>query len=230
MVMFLVFVVLQSRIDYNTRLEESSDYTWIRSFNYLPKIVRPDENTAVFLPINLNETKDRDEVACFVLTAPKHILERNVIRQTWGTLLKPLFLIAKSDSETDRLVISEATIHNDIIVENFIDSYTNLTIKTAFAMKHFLKHFKNSSYFFKIDDDVYLNVSNLKRMLNDDSIPKDIIIRGKTKKSKPHREKGSKFYIPYWLQKEGVFTPYHDGPAYLIPGENKTVLLKLHHG
>lgn len=217
--MLVLFVLLQLNIDDDVHVaKQFNDFNWLRNLNLLPSFVRPGVDTELFLPVNINGTKERDLIACFVLSSPKNVIARNAIRQTWGIAMKPLFVIALSDNETMSLVINEAELHNDIIVEDFIDSYVNLTIKTAYAMKHFLRHFSNSKYFFKIDDDVYLNVENLMKMINDDALPKDAIVGRKVTDSKPHREKDSKLYIPYWLYEDEAFPPYHDGPSYIIPG------------
>lgn len=220
--MFLFFIVFQITIEDDavstTVIHQLNDFEWLRNSQYLSTYVKPNEASELYLPKHINETQERERIACFVLSSPKNVLERNAIRRTWGTIIKPLFLIARSDNETMRLVISEAMLFNDIIVEDFQDSYVNLTLKTAFAMKHFLRHFKNSSYFLKIDDDVYLNVVNLKKMIDDENTPNDSIIGRKVTYLKPHREIDSKLYIPYWMYEGDEFSPYVDGPAYLIPG------------
>lgn len=221
MSMFLLLIVYQTiedDVESLTMTHQLNDFEWLRNSTYLSKYVKPHEATELYLPKHINETRERQNIACFVLSSPKNVLERNAIRKSWGTVIKPLFLIAESDNETMRLVFSEAMIFNDIIVESFQDSYVNLTLKTAFAMKHFLRHFKNSSYFLKIDDDVYLNADNLKKMIDDQNTPKDSIIGRKVTYLKPHREIDSKLYIPHWMFEGDEFPPYIDGPAYLIPG------------
>lgn len=225
--MFLLFIVFQITVEDDAELSTTmthqlNDFEWLRESKNLSEYVKPDEATELYLPKHINGIEERDNIACFVLSSPKNVLERNAIRRTWGSIIKPVFLIAKSDNETMRLVISEAMLFNDIIVEYFQDSYVNLTLKTAFAMKHFLRHFKNSTYFLKIDDDVYLNVDNLKKMIDDEKTPKDSIIGRKVTYLKPHREIDSKLYIPHWMFEGDEFSPYIDGPAYLIPGECQT--------
>lgn len=231
MSMFFFFIVFQISIDNGdvstTVTHQLNDFEWMTNSTYLSEFVKPDEETELYLPKNINGTHERANIACFVLSSPKNVHARNAIRQTWGTIIKPLFLIAKSDNETTRLVIMEAILFNDIIVEDFQDSYVNLTLKTAFAMKHFLRHFKNSSYFFKIDDDVYLNADNLKKMIDDEKTPRDSLIGRKVSYLKPHREIDSKLYIPQWMFEGNEFSPYIDGPAYLIPGKAHTSALTL---
>lgn len=216
----LLFVIFQSNIkndNVTLLIHQADDFEWLRHLNYLPNFVIPNV-TELYSPVYINDTIERNLIACFVLSAPANILERNAIRQTWGTVIKPLFIIGNAGDNLTRLVISEAMLFNDIIVEDFVDSYENLTLKTAFAMKHFLRHFENATYFLKIDDDVYLNVENLWQMIDDKNIPKNAIIGRKVSTLKPHRERQSRMYVPHWLYEDDVFSPYVDGPAYLIPG------------
>lgn len=214
------FALFQLNIEEDDIVHEAKQFNqfmWLQNLNILEKFVRPANDTELFVPSNINATDDRALIACFVISSPHNVGERHAVRQTYGKLMKPLFVIGRADNETMRLVFSEALLFNDIIIEDFHDSYVNLTIKTAFAMKHFLRHFSGSSYFLKIDDDVYLNVDNLKRLLQG-GLAKDAIIGRSVTYLKPHREKNSKLYVPYWLYEEEEFPPYHDGPAYLIPG------------
>lgn len=218
MLVFFVYIQLDIEdVDVHV-VRGTHDFDWLRNLNFLPQFVHPDNDTELFIPLNLSDTVERHFIACFVLSAPKNMPARTAIRQTWGSVIKPLFVIGKSDVETNRLVISEANLFDDIIVEDFIDVYLNLTLKTAFAMKHFLRHFPNSTFFFKIDDDVYLNVDNLKSMIRDKGTPKNAIIGHLVPRAKPQRSRESKFYLPFWLYEADFFPPYHDGPAYLIPG------------
>lgn len=218
--MLLFFIIFQLSIedDVTELIHQVNDFEWLKHSNFLPNFVKPMNDTSLYLPSNINGTIERNFIACFVLSAPSNVLQRNSIRQTWGSVIKPLFMIGTTDNETMRSVMSEAMLFNDIIVEDFIDSYVNLTLKTAFAMKHFVRHFNNSTYFLKIDDDVYLNVKNLRQMIDDESVPKNAIIGKKVSTLIPHREMQSKLYIPHWLYEDDVFTPYLDGPAYLVPG------------
>lgn len=129
-------------------------------------------------------------------------------------------MLGLSDNATMRVVENEAKVFDDVIVEDFIDDYSNLTIKTAFAMKHFSRHFNNSKYFLKIDDDVFLNPKNLYSLLKSEHRPRNSIIGRIGRSKKPHRDRENKYYTPYWLYGEDSFPSYIDGPAYLIPGMN----------
>lgn len=219
LLMLTSFVILQTSVERIVLLGKVLDeFDWLRNSNYLSSFVRPGIGTEIHLPTNINALPQRDEIACFVMSAPRNKLARSAIRRTWGKVLKPLFIMGLSDNETTSSVRNEAKVFNDIIVEDFVDSYMNLTVKTAFAMKHFLRHFKDSVYFLKIDDDVLLNTKNLYKYLSDESVPKDAVIGRRGLSIKPHRDRESKWYIPRWLYGNESFPPYIDGPIYLIPG------------
>lgn len=220
LLMLTSFVILQLSVEKIVVLGNVSDgdFDWLRHSNYLSSFVRHEDRTELLFPRNINAVRQRDEIACFVMSAPGHKLARSAIRRTWGKVIKPLFILGLSDNKTMSLVENEATVFDDIIVEDFVDSYMNLTIKTAFAMKHFLRHFKHSRYFFKIDDDVLLNTENLYAFLSDENVPTNAIIGQEGVSIKPHRDRENKWYIPYWLYGNDSFPKYIDGPAYLIPG------------
>merc|ERR1719186_6121 len=64
----------------------------------------------------------------------------------------------------------EADMFGDIIQEDFIDSWKNLTIKfdQNCNLDHHLNHIK---YVMKVDEDVYVNMPKLEKMLLDHSGP-----------------------------------------------------------
>lgn len=217
--MLTSFVILQMSVERIVILGNvSDDFDWLRNSNYLSSFVQPRVSSEFHLPSDINALRQRDEIVCFVMSAPKHRLARSAIRRTWGKTIKPIFIMGLSDNSTMNFVMNEAKMFNDIIVEDFVDSYMNLTIKTAFAMKHFLRHFGDSKYFLKIDDDVLLNAENLYKYLRDDDVPRNSIIGRMGDSVRPHRDKESKWYIPHWLYGNESFPQYIDGPVYLIPG------------
>ena len=58
--------------------------------------------------------------------------------------------------------MAEAEEHNDLVVEDFQESYHNLTVKTTYLLKWLnSSHCSRASFIFKVDDDVYVNPANL---------------------------------------------------------------------
>lgn len=157
-----------------------------------------------------------DFIGGIVISSPEHVEMRNTIRETWGQPIKPLFIMGFKDIETFIPVSQEADIHDDIIVENFIDSYLNLTIKAAYAFRAFLKYYNGSKYFVKLDDDIFLHVNNLHNLLW--RAPKDKLIGQVMIGSAVIRDVGSKWYMPEFLFPRKVYWPYLSGLAVIIPG------------
>ena len=51
--------------------------------------------------------------------------------------------------------MSEAEEHHDLVVEDFQESYLNLTVKTTFLLKWLnSSHCSRARFIFKVDDDV----------------------------------------------------------------------------
>ena len=194
------------------------DSSWLRKSRNLTIYVKPNQDTALLVPTNINEIIQRNKITCFVLSAPKNRDARSAIRRTWGKIMKPIFLTGISDNKSMTSLHNEAKVFNDIIIEDFHDSYQNLTLKVAFLLKNYLRHFSNSQYFFKIDDDVFLNVKLLKKKLRDEDFPQHALIGRRMDNYKAHRDQENKFYIPHWLYGKKKLPSYIDGPAYLIPG------------
>ena len=58
--------------------------------------------------------------------------------------------------------MSEAEKHNDLVVEDFQETYLNLTVKTTYLLKWLTSsHCSRARFIFKVDDDVYVNPANL---------------------------------------------------------------------
>ncbi|XP_040580925.1 beta-1,3-galactosyltransferase 1 [Lepeophtheirus salmonis] len=96
---------------------------------------------------------------------------RKVIRDTWGKVLKKLsnnssyiFVIGREESLSNgnrKILDTEITDHGDILQEDFIDSYYNLTLKSIISLKFLTRTViwtKKPRRFLKIDDDVFLNI------------------------------------------------------------------------
>lgn len=219
LIFIVIFVNLQLQNKFNL-IENGEirqgDFGWLRNINFLHKFMEPQDSSTVIVPRELSDVKERHYVACFVMSAPKNSFARNAIRNSWGRLLRPIFLIGISDKDLMDSVTREALIYDDIIVENFIDSYANLTLKSAFAMKNFLNFFPTSKYFMKIDDDMFLNVNSLYGLL--ESVPRDSLVGKLNLNAKVIRDVNNRWYVPSFLFDGNEFPPYFNGAAYLIPG------------
>ena len=80
-----------------------------------------------------------------VQTSPANFEERLVIRKYFGDdcsvsdACDMIFIIGKpSSNNTQVLIKQEQTTFGDILQEDFVDSYNNLTLKSLFSLKYFI--------------------------------------------------------------------------------------------
>merc|ERR1712079_451955 len=103
-----------------------------------------------------------------VFSAPDHTARRDVIRKTWGKEMlklpgvKMVFNFGKSRTiEQQKQLESEHRVYNDVLQHEFVDSFSNLTLKTAFALKWVTSGnpLNNCSvkFVYKTDDDTFVN-------------------------------------------------------------------------
>lgn len=108
----------------------------------------------------------------FVAIAPHLFDQRIKIRESWGnskvsSQFKVIFSIALSRNPlVNELVKEEFDKYHDIIQEDFIDSYYNLTLKVMMSFKWISEYCSNSHFTLRINDDVLLNSYALLNYLN----------------------------------------------------------------
>ena len=68
-------------------------------------------------------------------------------------------------------VSKESDEFDDIIQEDFIDSYANLTVKSLMLLKWYTQHCHTVPYVLKTDDDVYINLKNLFQVVETNKKP-----------------------------------------------------------
>ncbi|KAI4809061.1 hypothetical protein KUCAC02_017976 [Chaenocephalus aceratus] len=76
-----------------------------------------------------------------------------------------LFLLGKNDGELgllqQKMVEAESRRYHDIIQQDFLDSYKNLTYKTLMGMNWVAIHCPEAGYVMKTDSDMFVNTENL---------------------------------------------------------------------
>lgn len=188
-----------------------------RETKTLSKFFRPDQDTAIIVPKLFDEKEERNFIATFVLSSPAKSRTRQAIRTTWGSAMKPIFVLGRSSKPNVTAAVErEAEEFNDILVEDFLDTYDNLTLKTGFAMKYFIRHNQHARFFFKIDDDVLVNVENLMKRLRDS--PKNALIGYLSRFSRPMKSTKSKWFMPDCMYADEYYPDYLQGAGYIIPG------------
>ena len=108
----------------------------------------------------------------YVHSAPGHFKQRMAIRETWGNtanfqdiVVKVIFLcgiILKDEGHAmqDALLL-EADTYGDIVQEDFVDSYRNLTYKGIMGLKWVSAYCRHAKFLLKSDDDIFINIFSL---------------------------------------------------------------------
>lgn len=230
----LVCIIILLLIGRHASINEQKQQTlktmnWLMQNRYLTQFVNiSSDNSSIrtIQPIDVCSDKINGVlIVYFVTSSPKNRAGRNVIRATWGKDLnpKPIFFLGTTDnSDVMDMIVAEADEFNDIIIENFHDSYSNLTIKVCCMLRDFTKICPNAKFMMKIDDDMYLNPELVdKILLKHLSQPieqRPDLIGKKYDKVLPIRRLSSKWYTPKWLYEDNYFPSYLSGPAYIIAG------------
>ena len=155
-----------------------------------------------------------------VKSAVGNFEDRRVIRKTWGDVgnyegVRLVFLLGY-DVTVERRVREEASKHNDIIQEDFIDHYSNNTLKTIMGINWVAKYCPNAQFSFYIDDDVFLIVDNLKK-IRKSALQKSGVMIGKVLcSSVPYRDNTSKWFVSWETYPFDNYPKYLAGFAYLM--------------
>ena len=173
---------------------------------------------------------------------------RERIRTTWGLLCKKVewcsysFIVGYSDDTTSEDQINkEHLLHKDILKEPFIDTYNNLTLKSIYLLKHFVVQRLRLKFLLKVDDDSYVNILGLRKLLKTlQSNPKKGIFGFLQKGSKSshwlptvHRpttnslqdEQTRKWIVPKYMYRRRLFPQFLGGSGYLVERQDAQCLL-----
>ena len=138
---------------------------------YTQKIINPHPYRYIINPIDFCKG-ERLLFIVYVHSAPDYVQRRNFIRRTWGDnklhngVFKVLFVLGKSYRNIQQALQAEADDYGDILQEDFLDSYHNLTIKGIAALKWIDRYCNEAKFVLKSDDDTFVNTFNYIAYIN----------------------------------------------------------------
>ncbi|XP_065208904.1 beta-1,3-galactosyltransferase 1-like [Planococcus citri] len=150
--------------------------------------------------------------------------QRLAIRNTWAmdTLtnhnISVVFFLGLSEEEhvNDR-VRTENQEFNDVIVENFLDTPQNATLKSVMMLKWVTETCDVMNWIMKVNDDVFVNVPNFAKLLNDTSFPKRGALYGALRSKEPvQRDTYHERFMPKYMYPYQVYPDYLGGAGYLM--------------
>ncbi|XP_067310218.1 beta-1,3-galactosyltransferase 2-like [Pseudorasbora parva] len=103
-----------------------------------------------------------------IAVEPKKSEARDAIRKTWGNesmagdlgFIRLFFLGVNDDTERKKIE-DESRQHHDIIQQDYMDTYNNLTLKTLMGMYWITKYCPEAKYVMKTDTDMFVNTEYL---------------------------------------------------------------------
>ncbi|KAM9484299.1 beta-1,3-galactosyltransferase 1 isoform 1-T2 [Salvelinus alpinus] len=177
----------------------------------------------------INEPKKCETNTPFLVilisTTHKEFDARQAIRETWGDestysdiRIITLFLLGRNtDAVLNQMVEQESQIFHDIVVEDFIDSYHNLTLKTLMGLRWVATFCSQAQYVMKTDSDIFVNMDNLVyKLLKPTTKPKRRYFTGYVINGGPIRDMRSKWYMPRDLYPEAKYPPFCSGTGYVF--------------
>ncbi|NWT08396.1 B3GL1 acetylgalactosaminyltransferase, partial [Vireo altiloquus] len=165
-----------------------------------------------------------------VASRPRNVKARQAIRITWGSRgswwgqrVLTLFLLGQDvrgeDEVTALSVEDESILYGDIIHQDFMDTYDNLTLKTIMAFQWFSEFCSHARFFMKTDDDVFINTPNLVKFLLQLNSSENVFTGYPFIDNFAFRGSDEKRYISYEEYPFKLFPPYCSGLGYILDGK-----------
>ncbi|KAH9504842.1 Beta-1,3-galactosyltransferase 1 [Bulinus truncatus] len=175
----------------------------------------------------------------YIHSSPVNFKKRQAVRQTWGHPrvlslynARLVFILGSGyDQSIQGIVDLEALTYGDIVQEDFIDSYRNLTYKGIAALKWAGTYCTNSEFVLKTDDDILIDIVSFIDDLYTNILPKrksrtDLILCNLWTRMKVIRDPKSKWFISKEEFPGEYFPAYCSGSAFLISSELAPRLFK----
>ncbi|XP_051989732.1 lactosylceramide 1,3-N-acetyl-beta-D-glucosaminyltransferase B-like [Xyrauchen texanus] len=178
----------------------------------------------------------------FVKSSSENFERRQAIRSTWGNevyiertvgvTVKVLFALGLHPEPQQRtklqqqLFFEDQTYH-DLIQQDFIDSFHNLTIKLLLQLGWKDTYCRHAHFLMSADDDVFVHIFNLIHYLQgiSHSNVEDLWVGRVHRGSPPARDKESKYYVSRDMYPWCSYPDYTPGSGYVL---SKDVATKIY--
>lgn len=189
-----------------------------------------------FIINNEDICKTRNEsinILIMITSSPQNKLSRNAIRETWLTHtnmnkghIRYVFLLGESPMTKE--LENENVQTKDIILGNFKDAYNNLTYKTLMGYQWATKHCKNAQFVMKTDDDMYVHIPGLIRVIKQNANALQTAVGGScVHLAHPIRDKRSKWYASLKSYPQTTYPGFCSGTGYVTSLNVVTKIVKI---
>lgn len=181
----------------------------------------------------------------FVKSSPEGFERRQAIRDTWGNesfvwselgaSVRTVFALGVHPdvgrrSRVQRALLQEDQVYGDLIQQDFLDTFHNLTTKLILQFHWCHEYCPQARFLMSADDDIFVHMPNLvkylRQLLSRPSGAKDLWVGHVHRGSPPNRRKDSKYHVPYDLYPWSSYPDYTAGAGYVVSGD---VAAKIYH-
>ncbi|XP_067661290.1 beta-1,3-galactosyltransferase 1-like [Haliotis asinina] len=170
------------------------------------------------------ENRDEVDLIMLILTSHNNAYMRNVVRSTWASVsrnntgnVRYVFLLGEVPQKHLMEAVHKEAIHyKDMLMEDFRDSYSNLTYKTIMGLKWASSFCDNAKFVLKTDDDMWVNVPQILRLVNRNKLILQSRVLGKCGHGQVMRDRNSKGYITFNEYPSSDYPQYCSGSGYVI--------------
>ena len=164
------------------------------------------------------------DIIILIFTEHKRKEYRDTVRETWMSPYKQntghiryAFLLGYTHNvEAQKAIETENEIHRDIIQEDFVDAYKNLTYKTIMAFKWAHTKCGHARFLMKTDDDMYVNTAALLKAATANKKQLQKSMGGACRKSlRPIRARNSKWYASFTSYPRKWYPEFCSGTGYV---------------
>ncbi|XP_066049784.1 UDP-GalNAc:beta-1,3-N-acetylgalactosaminyltransferase 1 [Chamaea fasciata] len=185
-------------------------------------------------PFTLRERRscaDADPfLVILVASSPGDVKARQAIRISWGSRdswwgqrVLTLFLLGQDTGGEDGAaalsVEDESVLYGDIIRQDFMDTYDNLTLKTIMAFQWLSEFCSSARFFMKTDVDVFINTPNLVKLLLQLNSSENVFTGYPLVENFAYRGLNKKRFISYEEYPFKFYPPYCSGLGYILDGK-----------
>ncbi|KAA0718931.1 Lactosylceramide 1,3-N-acetyl-beta-D-glucosaminyltransferase B [Triplophysa tibetana] len=175
----------------------------------------------------------------FVKSSSQNFERRHAIRATWGNVvyventfgvtIKVLFALGVHPEQNNRKLLHQQLIlenkkYKDLIQQDFIDTFHNLTLKLLLQLSWKESYCRHAHFFMSTDDDVFIHIPNLIRYLQEiaRNNNKNLWIGRVHRGSPPVRDKTSKYYVSQDMYSWLSYPDYTPGSGYVLSKDAAT--------
>ena len=226
----------KSHIDFPPGIEKGHPYLKARTY---PNEARNDSCSGCFPYIyhnvlNVEGCGDLPSIKILILvtTIPKEIAIRTAIRETWGrntNTTRSVFVFGVGwSSEEQEILLDESILYGDILQDNYIDSYFNLSLKVLSGYHWWSKNCENAPFVLRTAGDNFVNTPHILHLLSSKpSWPRKIIgYCFKARAVWPIRAVRSKFYVTLKEYPYDKYIAYCIGTSFITPASTVNLILE----